>query len=67
MLAGSMLPAMMPDIQPNAHAGVDMAAAPSVYLGARCPLYAMEIPKISSVIQAEVMMRLKSDVPGRNF
>ena len=58
---------MMPDIQPNAHAGVEIANAPNVYLGARYPLYAIDIPNISSVIQAEVTMRLKSDVPGRNF
>lgn len=30
-----MFPAIMPDVQPNAHAGVDMAKAPNVYLGAR--------------------------------
>ena len=62
-----MLPAIMPEVQPSAHAGVEMAKAPNVYLGARYPLYAIDIPKISSVIQAEVMIRLKSDVPGRNF
>ena len=62
-----MFPAIIPDIQPNAHAGVDMAKAPNVYLGARYPLYAIDIPNISSVIQAEVTIRLKSDVPGRNF
>ena len=65
--SGSIFPAAIPRAVPAAQQGDATSKAPKVYQGFKKPGFAMEIPKISSVIPKPVSRRRARGVSGDSY